>query len=278
MSKGIDVSNCQGRIDWEAVKQNIDFAIIRIGWGGDYSSQDDPEAFRNMSECERLGIPYGVYLYSYALNVENAASEAAHALRMIKGQHLSLGVWFDMEDADHYKQKHGINVYANRQLITDICKTFCQRVKEAGYEVGIYASLDYWRNVIYSAQVEEYPIWLAQWGVSKPSLDCMIWQNSSKGQTPGIKGNVDTDILYKDIDDPFEPDLPPERTITGMPIIKKGSKGKAVQIWQSILGIWPDGMFGDDTLKMTKDYQKKHGLEVDGCVGPITWQSGINSF
>lgn len=73
-------------IDWEKVKKDgIDFAIIRCGYGGDYQSYDDRYWIRNVTECERLGIPYGVYLYSYSENIEDAKSEAAHALRLLKG-------------------------------------------------------------------------------------------------------------------------------------------------------------------------------------------------
>lgn len=76
-----------------------------------------------MDECERLGIPYGVYLYSYALDYYDAASETAHALRLLKGRSPELGVWFDMEDADGYKARNGLDVYpkANCCLISAKC-------------------------------------------------------------------------------------------------------------------------------------------------------------
>ena len=65
---GVDVSKHNGNVDWQAVKNAGygNFAIIRAGYGGDYSNQDDPQFERNVNECERLGIPYGVYLYSYS--------------------------------------------------------------------------------------------------------------------------------------------------------------------------------------------------------------------
>lgn len=83
---GIDVSHHQGTIDWDAVKATgVDFAIIRCGFGSDYVSQDDKQWRANVEDCERLGIPYGVYLYSYATSLDQARSEAAHALRLLKG-------------------------------------------------------------------------------------------------------------------------------------------------------------------------------------------------
>jgi peptidoglycan hydrolase-like protein with peptidoglycan-binding domain len=62
-----------------------------------------------------------------------------------------------------------------------------------------------------------------------------------------------------------------------MPTIKKGSKGKAVQIWQIIVGVEPDGDFGSNTLKATKAFQKANGLEVDGVVGPKSWKAGLEA-
>ena len=74
--KGVDVSEWQGQIDWDAVKKDeIDFAILRCGYGMNLEEQDDIWFKRNALECERVGMPYGVYLYSYADTVEKAASE-----------------------------------------------------------------------------------------------------------------------------------------------------------------------------------------------------------
>ena len=86
-AKGIDVSKHQGVIDWDKVKASgkVNFAMIRVGVGSDIASQDDAQAVRNMTECERVGLPYGVYLYSYALSTNEAESEAKHVLRVISG-------------------------------------------------------------------------------------------------------------------------------------------------------------------------------------------------
>ena len=87
LKKGIDVSSHQGKIDWDKVKAGgVEFAIIRCGYGSDIKEQDDAEFERNISECARVRIPYGVYLYSYADSVEKARSEAHHTLRMLNGR------------------------------------------------------------------------------------------------------------------------------------------------------------------------------------------------
>ena len=106
VKKGIDVSQHQGKIDWEMVKiSGIDFAVIRCGYGMDQTDQDDDQWLRNVSECERLGIPYGVYLYSYADTVEKAKSEADHVIRLIKDKKLSYPVYYDLEDDSLLKLK-----------------------------------------------------------------------------------------------------------------------------------------------------------------------------
>ena len=80
----IDVSRYQGVINWDAVNGAIDGAIIQCGYGDDFVVQDDPYFLRNVQECDRLGIPYGIYLYSYANNKAHADSETKHILRLAK--------------------------------------------------------------------------------------------------------------------------------------------------------------------------------------------------
>lgn len=207
MCRGIDVSSNNGGIDWETVKAvGVEFAIIRIGYGSDLKSQDDTQAIRNMKECDRLGIPYGVYLYSYALGIDEALSEARHALRMVDGYNPALGVWFDMEDADGYKKKHGIDVYNSRELLTNICKTFCSMVQEAGYKTGIYANKNYWDNVLLADRLTDYPVWLAHWGITEPSMPCLMWQYTSDGEIAGSSERTDINEYYGELPGTEEPE------------------------------------------------------------------------
>lgn len=201
---GIDVSKHNGVIDWEKIKASgINFAIIRIGHGSDIASQDDSQAERNMNECERLGIPYGVYIYSYALTEEEAESEAQHTLRMIEGRNPVMGVWFDMEDADGYKQKHGIPLdNAHSKLYTDICAVYTSIIQEKGYKAGIYASKSVLDTIIGKdyLQYSGIKIWVAQW-----SKECTykgnyeIWQYTSDGAVPGSSARTDMNYFYGDI-------------------------------------------------------------------------------
>ena len=97
VANGIDVSQHQGIIDWEKVKNHIDFAIIRCGYGQDIPGQDDRMFKRNADECTRLNIPFGVYLYSYAKNETEALSEAKHVLRLIEGYQMAYPIYLDLE-------------------------------------------------------------------------------------------------------------------------------------------------------------------------------------
>ena len=202
MSKnlGIDVSSNNGVVDFEKAKASgVQYVIIRVGYGSDISEQDDEQAMRNMQECERLNMPYGVYLYSYALNLNEAESEVAHVLRIVQGFNPLLGVWFDMEDADGYKERHNFIPYNHRQEITDFCRHFCSKMQENGYKAGIYANKNYWDNVLYADQLSDYPVWLAHWGIDEPSMECLMWQYTSDGNVDGISDRVDMNYYYGEL-------------------------------------------------------------------------------
>ena len=201
MKKGIDVSNHNGKVDWKAAKNaGLDFAMLRCGYGSDISSQDDSQFARNVSECEKYGIPWGAYLYSYALTADNAKSELSHALRLLKGKRPTYPVFIDMEDADGYKRKHG--GIPSKATNTAIIQTFCDGIKAAGFKAGYYVNRDWYYNYIEPAKLTGYAFWYARPGVSKPDLTCDIWQDnfdSTGGSWPGANlssGGCDTDVAY----------------------------------------------------------------------------------
>ena len=197
---GIDVSSHNGTINWDVVKNNVDFAIIRIGYGEDDSNQDDSQFARNISECERLGIPYGVYIYSYALDDAHAQSEVVHTLRLLGGKNGEkhspvLGVWYDMEDADHYKERSGMP--SNEQLV-HFCDNYCKKMIENGYKTGIYASLLWFENQLNSNVLDKYDKWVAQWNDKCTyTKKYIMWQYTSDGSVSGINGRVDMNKYYQ---------------------------------------------------------------------------------
>ena len=97
---------------------------------------------------DRLGIPYGVYIYSYALTSDEVTSEINHTLRMLQGRSPVRGVWFDMEDADGYKESNGLDVYKDGELLTDFCIQFIEAMDKEGYKTGVYANYNYYKNVL----------------------------------------------------------------------------------------------------------------------------------
>ena len=196
MLKGIDVSNANGRVDWDKLKGNIDFAILRCGYGSDIASQDDEQWARNVAECGRLGIPWGTYLYSYAMSTAEAESEAAHALRLLKGLKPTYPVYIDMEDADGYKSKRG---GISKQMATDICRIFCERIAAAGFTAGVYANKDWATNRLDMSQLSKWTFWLAQYNSTVTYAGKYdMWQYTSDGSMPGISGRVDLNYCYKD--------------------------------------------------------------------------------
>lgn len=198
MQKGIDVSKHNGTIDWAKVKASgIQFAMIRVGYG---ANNIDPQAKRNLAECNRLGIPCGVYWFSYAYTEAMARKEAEYCLAAIKPYKLSYPVAFDFEyDSVTYAAKKGVKVTA--ALASKITRTFCGAVESAGYYAVNYANADYLSRFFDAGIKKDFDLWLAQWpkapDLAKPP-ECGIWQYSSTGSVPGISGNVDLNAAYKD--------------------------------------------------------------------------------
>lgn len=172
--------------------RNVDGVLIRSSWG---HFTKDAKVAKHVSLAESAGIPYGFYHYSYALNVAQAKEEVNGMINLIKQYKPTLPIAIDMEDADGYKAKNG---NPSKQVLTDICEEFCYQLEKAGYYAMIYANLDWWKNRLIQSQLTKYDRWLAQWGVSEPSLKCGIWQFTSAGRVNGFNGNVDLSESYHD--------------------------------------------------------------------------------
>ena len=189
---GIDVSKYQGDIDWDTVSSNVDFAIIRCGYGDDQTDQDDEKWTRNVEACERLGIPYGVYIYSYALTDEQALSEAQHVIRLLAGHSPALPVYLDLEDS-------GTTGTLTCASILRHTKIFCEAIEEAGYIPGVYASTSWWSGKLASGEYNRWNRWVARFSDSlNYNGDLNAWQYSESGTVSGISGTVDMDYWYGD--------------------------------------------------------------------------------
>lgn len=155
MLRGIDISSWQG-VNFNIADHSPEFVIIR---GGFYESVDSC-ANRYIKQAESLDIPWGLYWYSYALTIKEAAMEAGACLKFLNGRKPPLGVWFDMEDGDGYKKKNG---FPSNDTITLMCREFCRCMKDHGLFTGIYASLSWFGTHIKDTN---FPRWVAAWGAN----------------------------------------------------------------------------------------------------------------
>ena len=187
---GVDVSYWQEEIDWETLSENVDYAIIRCGYGSDKEKNDDKNWYTNVDSCIASGIPYGVYLYSYALTDADAVSEAKHALRLLEGYDPELPVYYDMEELSMETK------LSSKQKLR-IATIFCNMLEEAGYTVGIYANSSWWYYHLTQPTYDRWSIWVAQYA-SKCTTDRDYdqWQYTNTGRVAGVNGNVDRDIWY----------------------------------------------------------------------------------
>lgn len=187
--KGIDVSYAQGVIDWEKVKASglVDFAILRAGYGKE-TSQIDDQFSRNYTACKQLGIPVGVYWYSYATTVAEAEQEAKVCLQTIQGKQFEYPVAFDIEEARCLPQADALST------------TFCTALENAGYYTAIYTFKSALESNFSAAVKNRYDIFLSHIGVQQTDYagSYGLWQYSWTGCIPGISGDVDLDYAYKD--------------------------------------------------------------------------------
>ena len=196
-AQGIDVSEHQGRIDWNAVKASgIDFAILRVGFGApSWGGRVDYQFNRNISECERLGIPYGVYIYSYAFDNQQAADEASMVINCLSGHNPRLPVYYDLED-------NSIIANGRQTGIASRAQVFCNRISAAGYEPGIYANLNWFNNILTDSvfKSSSWDHWIAQYNSQCDYTgNYSFWQYKSNGKVLGINGNVDMNYAYVDV-------------------------------------------------------------------------------
>lgn len=201
MKFGIDISRWQGMYDFEqALREGVRFAIFRCGGADDKNigMYYDSTYRRNYAECARLGIARGVYYLLDASSTEEAAEQARHCLSLVEGMKLQLPVFADVEgealDADN---------------LTEIINRFCEIIKEAGYDAGVYASASPLINLIDVKAIKEAgnDVWCASYTAEKPEIgvDIDIWQYGGGSDNfirdVYVAGQaVDQNFAYKDYD------------------------------------------------------------------------------
>ena len=195
VAKGIDVSQWNGDINWATVKNtDVDYAIIRCGYGMNQTNQDDPKWKRNADACTQYNIPFGTYLYSYADTVEKAKSEAQHVLRLVKGYNLTYPIYYDLEEIS-------VRNSVSKSQIAQIAKAFCDTIEAAGYRVSIYANTDWFTNYLTDPMFNNWNKWVAQYNYRCTYAGSYtMWQCTSSGSVNGISGAVDLNMDFGTVD------------------------------------------------------------------------------
>lgn len=186
MYKGIDISRWQGAVDFNRVKAaGMDFCLIKAG-GSDAGFYTDKNFHLNVAGAMEAGLDFGFYYFvgKYCTSSEAGLADAQRFYNIIKGYLPTYPVYIDFEAPNGY----------NRQGNTNACISFCDYMEKQGYYAGIYASdISGFKDKLYKDQLVRFDKWVAKYSAYEPKMipSWGIWQYSSKGRVPGIKGNVD---------------------------------------------------------------------------------------
>lgn len=196
--RGVDVSEHQGDIDWEQVKQSgIDFAILRIGGRGYGVSGKfivDEYFAENLAGAKAAGLKVGAYFFSQAENDTEAVSEAELAVEILDGQKLDLPIYYDWE---RISEDDARTDDMNGAAITNCAIAFCEAIENAGYTAGVYTNINMSYYSFDLSRLAKYESWCAAPGDYPYSYYYSgIWQYSFKGNVPGINAECDMDMMF----------------------------------------------------------------------------------
>ena len=192
---GVDVSEHQWGIDWQAATQKIDFAYIRLGYRG-YTEGGlflDPWYEKNITGAAAAGLDTGVYFFSQAVNVGEAIEEAEFVIDNLKGYRVNLPIIFDWEQIEDEARTDDVGV----QTRTDCAVAFCRTITNAGYDAGVYFNRKLGYYGFDLSRLADYAIWVSVPG-DFPDFyyACDFWQFSFEGTVPGIEGNADLNLRF----------------------------------------------------------------------------------
>ena len=212
MSKyGIDVSYAQTRINWDQVVTAKDFAIVRAGYG---ENNIDSYAAYNVTECNRVGLPVGLYWFSYAYTAVMAKLEGQFAVNFARNMRLDLPIFWDFEyDSLDYATQQGVAVTTS--LYHEMAGAFCNAVREGGRRYGLYYNPDFdsrFNIVSFFGTHPNAKRWVAKWSQTAPAV-YNVWQYGlgPAGSVPGVRTEVDLDVLADDEPIPPVPPTPTEK-------------------------------------------------------------------
>ncbi len=190
---GIDISEWQGDVDFAKLKEaGVEFVFIRVGStrGIDGEYFVDGKFLDNIKEANEIGMPVGLYFYSYANSKDKAIKDAKWVLEQIKGYKVDLPIAFDWENWSFYNE-FKLSFFG----LTDMANTFLDVFKEAGYQGMLYSSKSYLEQIWLKSN---YPVWMAHYAYeTNYAGEYSYWQMCNDGRVDGIYGDVDINIRYK---------------------------------------------------------------------------------
>jgi len=232
---GIDVSHYQENIDWGRVKSTcrVEFAIIKAMY--ETSKRADETFEKNYTGCTNYDISRGVYNFIGRVSASDPVADANAFLKILNGRKLEMGIWLDVES----KNLRSLG----KEKIESVILKETEIFESAGYKVGIYCNLDWYKNVITDKikKAFEGRFWIARYpkadngtynenSTLSPKSFAVAWQYSSKGKVDGIKGNVDMDVLFVPIEEVFGKKVEDMKVVIGSARIDENGKltgGKA---------------------------------------------------
>ncbi|MFQ9689210.1 Ig-like domain-containing protein [Longicatena caecimuris] len=272
--KIIDVSEWEGVIDWEKVKaSDVDGVILRVGYG---NQMMDKQFLRNLKECNRLGIPYGFYLYSYAYDANFAYAEAQGLLEMLKGQDLSnlaYPIFYDIENFGTWSED-GVTYHTPSTIAAyeEIIATFIAHMNEAGYhgKVQVYSGRYYTQTKLNSEKILPYVSWIAEYG---PKLNYVntyydgevAWQYTEKGSVDGISYDVDISSFA---DDAMHVILPSSIQLSASTATLETGLTKKINA-----SVYPTGAY--DALSWTSNNPKVAQVSSNGTITAVASGSAV---
>ena len=273
--KVIDMSKYNIVSNYASLATAVDGVIIRSGYRSYKAGTltEDPLFKTHIEGCVKNNIPIGIYFFTTAVNTEEAKQEAEFAVNLIKNYKLSFPIFVDTEMSNN--NHNGRSDSLNKVVRTSCIVAFCERVKQLGYEAGIYASDSWFVSQLEFDRVKGYNLWVASYSKAPVRVSNYVgWQFSSNQSAPGVNGRVDMSHWYVEIGKKApEQKVNPYKKPTGL--LRKGSKGEGVKWLQYELnkygyGLKVDGDFGNLTFNAVRQFQSKHNLARDGVVGPKT--------